>query len=207
MALTFEIRKERIVLKPEFFLFKEFTDIYDWDRSPAKVRAHKMLRFIYLLCDITEDCQLKDIATAKREAEALFYAYGSREYSFTPKEIELVTAGINCYKKYSENAEERLLAEFDAKASTLRGALEKVIPETVPNVINGVTSFASNSDIITKALKELDSVKRMKGVVISAIKKDAMTQRVRGQIVLSPHSKGLIEVPVMDDRRLLEDED
>lgn len=207
MALSFEVRKERIVLKPEFYLFKEFTDILDWDKSPAKVRAHKMLRFIYLLCDITEDCPLKDVAANKRESEALFYAYGSRDYAFTSKELELVNAGVECYKKYSENAEERLLNEFDDKTTLLRKELEKATPETVTNMLNGVTTFASNSDIITKALKELDSVKRMKGTVIAAIKKDAMTQRVRGQVVLSPLSKGMVELPTIDDRKLLEDED
>lgn len=207
MALTFEIRKERVVLKPEFYLFKEFTDILDWDKSPAKVRAHKMLRFIYLLCDITEDCPLKDVAATKRESDALFYAYNSRDYAFTRKELELVNAGIACYKKYSENAEERLLNEFDEKTASLRVALEKTMPETVKNSLNGVVTFTSNSDIITKALKELDSVKRMKGTVIAAIKKDAMTQRVRGQVVLSPLSKGLVDLPTIDDRKLLEDED
>lgn len=200
MSLAFNIRKERIVTDPKFFLFKAFTDIWEWDKSENKDKAHKMLRFVYLLCDITEECPLKDVPVSKREAEALFHAYKDKSYKFTKIERELVSAAIDTYIKYNESAEERLLSEFDWKAEELRNKLEETMPEAETNIINGVTSFVSNSEIITKALKELDSVKKSKIAVISAIKREALSQRVRGAAALSPNSRGLITMPSLADR-------
>jgi oligoribonuclease NrnB/cAMP/cGMP phosphodiesterase (DHH superfamily) len=200
VGVAFEVKKERIVTDAKFFLFKPFVDIWEWDKSERKDKAHAMLRFIFLLCDITEECQLKDVAFSKREAEALFHAYKDKNYKFTKKERALVEAGVACYIKYNESAEERLLDEFDHKAEELRGKLEDTMPEAITNVNNGVTTFVSNSEIITRALKELDTVKKSKISVISAIKREALTQRVRGAASLSPNSRGLINVPTMADR-------
>jgi hypothetical protein len=200
MGLTFTIRKEHIVTDPQFFLFKAFTDIWEWDKSEHKDKAHKMLRFIFLLCDITEECPLKDVPHSKREAEALFHAYKDKNYQFTKKERALVEAGIACYIKINETAEERLLGEFDNKAEELRGKLEDTMPEALANSRNGVTTFVSNSEIITRALKELDTVKKSKVSVISAIKREALSQRVRGAASLSPNSRGLIRTPSLADK-------
>ena len=200
MSLTFTLRKERIITEPKYFLFKSFTDIWKWDKTENKDKAHKMLRFIFLLCDITEECPLKDVPEEKRESEALFHAYKDKEYKFTKKERELVSAGIETYIKYNESAEERLLGEFDNKADELRDKLEETMPETAENKNSGVISFVSNSDIITKALKELDTVKKSKINVISAIKREAMSQRVRGAASLSPNARGLLTMPSMADR-------
>lgn len=207
MAVVFEIKKEKIVTDAKFFLFKPFVNIWEWDRSETKDKAHKMLRFIFLLCDITEECQLKDVATQKREAEALFVAYKDKDYKFTKKERELVEAGIACYIKYNESAEERLLDEFDKKAEELRSRLEDTTPEALNNVNKGVTTFVSNSDIITKALKELDNVKKSKISVISAIKREALSQRVRGAAALSPNARGLITMPKWSNRDMEDETD
>lgn len=195
MAIVFEIKKERVVTDPKFFLFRPFVDIWEWDTTENKDKAHKMLRFIYLLCDISEECPLKDTPAQKRESEALFHAYKDKDYKFTKKERELVEAGVSCYIKFNESAEERLLDEFDKKAEELRSKLEDTTPEALQNTNKGVTTFVSNSDIITKALKELDNVKKSKISVISAIKREALTQRVRGAAALSPNSRGLINMP------------
>lgn len=207
MAIVFEIHKERIVTDAKFFLFKPFVDIWEWDKSETKDKAHKMLRFIYLLCDISEDCPLKDVPISKRESEALFHAYKDKDYQFTKKERALVEAGIKCYIKYNESAEERLLSEFDNKAEELRNKLEDTMPEALQNVNKGVTTFVSNSEIITRALKELDNVKKSKISVISAIKREAMSQRVRGSAALSPNSKGIIRMPSMADRDMQDETD
>lgn len=200
MGVSFTIKKERLVFDAKFFLFKPFVDILNWDKSENKDKAHKMLRFVYLLCDITEECQLKDVPIAKRESEALFHAYKDKNYKFTKKERALVEAAIACYIKYNETAEERLLDEFDHKAEELRNKLEDTTPEAVKNLNKGVTTFVSNSDIITRALKELDVVKKSKISVISAIKREALSQRVRGAASLSPNSRGLLTMPTIANR-------
>lgn len=190
--IKFNFRKEKIVTSPQFYLFKEFVAIWKFDRSNEKLKANKLLYFIFLLCDISEDNPLRDVDSAKREEESLFRAYGNKKHKFTKRERELLEPAVKCYIRYNITAEERILELFDVKAKELRQVLEDTIPETCENIQSGVTSFVSNSSIITNALKELDFVKRQKIGVIAAIRKEAITNRVRGQVSLSPLSKGNI---------------
>jgi hypothetical protein len=192
--IKFEFRKEKIVTSPQFYLFKEFTDIWKWDKTPGKPRANKLLFFVFLLCDLSEDNPLRDVPAESKEEEALYRAYGSKTHSFTKRERSLVEPAILCYIRYNKTPEERILEAFDSKAIELREELEVVKPETYENFKDGVTTFVSNSSIITKGLKELDAVKKLKMNVINAIRREAMSQRVRGAAVLSPLSKGNINL-------------
>jgi hypothetical protein len=191
----FTFRKEKIVTDAVFFMFDEFVNIWKWDKSKDKKKAHKMFYFIFLLCDLTEKNPLKDTPAHKKEEEALHRVYRSREHTFTKKELELLKPAVDCYIKYNEMSEERILFSFDKKAEQLRTVLEDTDFETYENIVDGVSSFVSNSDIITSGLKELDAVKKLKASVVASIKKDAMSQKVRGQQTLSPLSKGSIELP------------
>jgi hypothetical protein len=195
MPVRFNFRKEKIVTDPTFFMFKEFVDIWEWDEEDGKPKANKLFYFIFLLCDLTETNPLRDTPANKKEEEALHRVYKNRKYKFPEEEYNLLKPAIDCYIKYNEMSEERILHSFDIEAESLRDVLEDTAFETVENIKDGVTSFTSNSDIITKGLKELDSVKKLKASVIAAIRKDAMSQTVRGKQTLSPLSKGSIELP------------
>ncbi len=176
-------------------MFSEFVNIWKADKSTEKKKAHKMFYFIFLLCDLTELNPIKDTPAFKKEEEALYRAYGKRDHKFTSAELKLIEPAVKCYIRYNQMPEERILVAFDTKAEDLRSTLENTVPETEENVADGITNFVSNSSIITKGLQELESVKRIRISVISSIKKDAMTQKVRGQVSLSPLSKGNIELP------------
>jgi hypothetical protein len=193
--VRFNFRKEKIVVDATFYMFDEFVQLWEWDKSKDKAKANKLLYFIFLLCDLTETNSLKDIPAEKREVEALYRVFKSRTHSFTTKELSLLTPAIECYIENNEMPEERILMAFDEKADELRDLLERTKFETIENKSDGVSTFSSNSEIITKGLKELDIVKKLKASVVSAIKKDAMSQKVRGQQQLSPLSKGVIELP------------
>lgn len=202
MAIRFTFRKERIVTDEVFFMFKQFRDLWEWDTSNNKVKAHQLFYFIFLLCDLTEENPLRDVVIAKKEEEAKFYAFKNREYKFSKEELKVLQPAIDCFIKYNTIAEERILEAFDLKAEELRLALEETMPETVENSKNGVITFVTNSAIITKGLKKLDMVKKAKINVIAAVRREAMTQRVRGQMTLSPLSRGNITLPSFVDREI-----
>lgn len=195
MAIRFKFRKEKIITDEIFFLFKPFRDLWEWDKTPDKDKANPMFYFIFLLCDLTEENQLRDVPSAKREEEAKFYAFGDKNKVFTKSELKVLQPALECFVKYNTIPEERILEAFDIKADELRNVLEDTKPETVENSNNGVITFTSNSAIITKGLKKLDAVKKSKINVISAVRRDAMTQRVRGGTMLSPLSRGSINLP------------
>jgi len=200
MAIRFKFRKERIITDEIFFMFKPFRDLWNWDTAEDKEKAHKLFYFIFLLCDLTEENQLRDVPSAKKEEEAKFHAFGNKSRVFTKAELKVLEPAIACFIKYNTIPEERILEAFDIKADELRNVLEETKPETVENFKNGVTTFVSNSAIITKGLKKLDAVKKSKINVIAAVRREAMTQRVRGGTTLSPLSRGNIALPSLADR-------
>jgi len=175
-------------------MFKEFVDIWNNDRSKSKVKANRMLAFIFYLCDITEENPLRDVAASEKESEAMFRAFHVRSKKFVKKEEHLLEQGIKLYINLNMTPEERLLHTFDDKAKELSQVLELTVPETVTNVENGVVSFASNSKIITNALSKLSKIRSNREKIVSYIRKETITSRVRGDLALSPLVRGLIQL-------------
>lgn len=194
MAYKFEFRDEKIVIDFRFFMFKEFIDIWTKDKSKSKLNANRMLYFIFLLCDIGKGNPLKDSEVSKRETEAKFRAYRDKEKEFTMEDIGLLEPAIKMYIELNMTAEERLLKSFDKKATQLSDTLESTIPETVTNTENGVVSFVSNSKIITDALSKLSKIRTNREKIVAAIKKKAVSQKIRGGLTLSPLIRGLLKL-------------
>lgn len=195
MALQFKFRKEKIILDAKFFMFEEFVNIWNWDKGKDKKKANPMLYFVWMLCDLGEENPIRDYPPDSKYHEAMRYAYGTSKKGFTKKEVELLEPAIECYKRYNNSSEERVSVVFDDKADELREMLELQVPETIPYTVGGVEKFVSNVEIITGALTELKDIKLNKAQVIAAIKKEAMSNKVRGQVSLTPLSKGTIPLP------------
>jgi len=194
MALQFKFNNEKIITDAKFFMVPEFVEIWKYDRSKTKTKANKLLYFIFLLCDIGEDNPLANVDTNDREVEAKFRAYHDKKKKFTKREVELLEAAIPMYIDLNMTVEERLLTVFDKKAAELKKMLEQTTPETVRNVDNGVVTFVSNSRIITSALNKLSVIRKNRASIVATIKKEAMSEKVRGQLALSPLVKGLINI-------------
>jgi len=193
MAYQFEFRDEKVVIDFRFYMFKEFTDIWNKDKSKDKLNANRMLYFVFLLCDIGKDNPIKDVLSENRESEAKFRAYRNRSKEFSLDEINLLEPAIKMYTELNTTTEERLLMAFDRKAEELSRILETTLPETVTNSENGVVSFVSNSKIITDALSKLSKIRANREMIVSTIKKRAISQRVRGGLSLSPLVRGMLK--------------
>ena len=191
--LQFIFRKERIELNYKFFLFKEFVDIWKSDKTKTKNKANSMLYFVFLLADITEENPLKDVPANKLEEEAKFRAFRKRDKNFTTKEEELLSAAISKYSYLNMTPEERMLYTLDKKIVQIVDMLDSSKPETVTNVENGVVSFVSNSKMITDALSRVSKVRKVREKILSSIKNEAVSQKVRGQLSLSPLVRGLLQ--------------
>ena len=187
-------RKERVVLDYKFFLFKEFVDIWKYDRTKTKNKANQLLYFVYLMADINEENPLRDVPASKREEESKFRAFKKRDKVFTDKEEQLLSAAIKKYTYLNTTPEERMLYTFDRKIKELVDLLESTTPETVTNVENGVVSYASNSKIIADSLSKISKIRKIREKILLAIKKEAVSQKIRGQLSLSPLVRGLIEI-------------
>ena len=191
--LQFIFRKERIELNYKFFLFKEFVDIWKSDKTKTKNKANSMLYFVFLLSDISDENPLRDVNPDKLEEEAKFRAFKKRDKIFTTKEEELLSAAITKYAYLNMTPEERMLYTFDKKIKQLVDMLDSSKPETVTNVENGVVSFVSNSKMITDALSRVSKIRKVREKILSSIKNEAISQKVRGQLSLSPLVRGLLQ--------------
>jgi len=191
---TLNFRKERVVLDYKFYLFKEFVDIWKSDKTKTKNRANSLLYFVYLMADINEENPLRDVTSSKREEESKFRAFKKRDKVFTDKEEQLLSAAIKKYTYLNTTPEERMLYTFDRKIKELVDLLESTTPETVTNVENGVVSYASNSKIIADALSKISKIRKTREKILSAIRKEAVSQKIRGQLSLSPLVRGLLTV-------------
>ena len=192
MALQFEFRKEKIVLNAKIFMFDEFIAIWKHDKTKGKLKANSLLYFVFLLCDIGENNPLKDTKIEDREKEAKFRAFLDKDKTFTENEYDLLQAAVNMYIKLNTSPEEQLLVAFDKKAAQLTEMLEETTPETVTNSDNGVVTFVSNSGIITSALSKLSTIRKNRASIVASIKNEALTEKIRGQLTLSPLVRGLI---------------
>jgi len=190
--IKFEFRAEKLVLTWQIYLFKEFTDILKYDKSKNKVKAHKLLYYVFLVNDISPDNPI--LQSNNADKDALFRAFGSSSKKFTKKEEELINASSRKYVELNSTPEERLLTMFDRKSSEIIELLESTKPETVSNVDNGVTTFTSNSKMISDALKKLAILRKNRGKIVSMIKDEVVEEKVRGKLSLSPLSKGLIKI-------------
>jgi len=194
MALKFTFEKERIVLDTKFYMVPEFVAIWTHDKSRKKDKAHKLLFFIFLLCDATIDNPLMRIPPAERETEAKFKAFHNKSKEFTDEELALVLPAVDMYVELNRSIEERVLDAFDRKAAELSQVLEHALPEAVENEEDGVVTFATNTKLIAAALTKLAAIRKHRSSILSLLRNEAMTERIRGQLTLSPLVKGQIKI-------------
>jgi len=194
--IKFDIQKEKLIIDPKFLMFNEFTNIWKWDKTQAKTKATKLLRFVFHLCDLSSDNPLKDIEYDKKEDEAKFRVYGKRDYKFSEEELMLLQPAVDCYAKHNVTPEERVVEVFDKKIDQIKQVLEKTEPEFIKNTNanSGEVKFTSNIDIITKALKEIDNILEAKGKVKAKVLRESVGGKVRGNLKRSALSKGMFNI-------------
>ena len=194
MALQFEFEREQIRTDIKFFMVDEFVSIWTSDKSAKKTKANKLLYFIFLLCDATIDNPLMNTAPSLRQKEALFKAFHDRDKKFTAKELKLLAPAIEMYMELNMSVEERVLQAFDRKAEELSEMLDKAAPETVENNDEGVTTFATNTKLIATSLTKLAAIRKHRSSILALLRNEAMTERIRGQLLLSPLVKGQLKL-------------
>jgi len=179
-----------------FLMVPEFTEIWKWDKTKDKKKAHKVLFYIYLMCDLNDECPTKDLDQTIKDGQCRFMAYGSRHYVFDGAETDLVVQGIQAYTMLNEVAEERMLSTYDSKIDQLRDLLEETEPVIHENVNDrtGVVTFATNIEIINRALKEISNLVKAKHDLRQTILAGFSAGHVRGKVQLSPRDKRKLRI-------------
>ena len=194
--IKFDIRKERLIIDPTFLMFDEFTNIWKWDKTQLKANATKLLRFVFHLCDLSDDNPLRDIEYSKKEVECKFRVFGNRDHLFSDDELSLLHPAIDCYTQQNTTSEERMMEVFNKKIDQIKDVLEDAEPEFIKNINanTGEIKFTSNLDIITKALKEIDNILEAKNKIKAKVMRESSGSKVRGNLKRSALSKGAFKI-------------
>jgi len=169
----------------------EFVEILEWDKTKEKNKAHKILFYLYLMCDLGDECPTKDLDQSIKDGQCRFMAYGTRKYDFEGQEQRLIISGLAAYTLLNEVAEERMLKTYDEKIDQLRTLLEETTPVIHENMNanTGIISFSTNVEIINKALKEISNLVKAKHDLRQTVLAGFSAGHVRGKVQLSPRDK------------------
>jgi hypothetical protein len=188
--ISFVMKDGRLQMTEQFMMIPQFVDIWERDKTERKEHANKLLFYVYLMADLSEDCPTKDLDHSMKDQECRFLAFKSKNYQFEDEDVEYVQAALDAYKKFNENAEERMLKTYDKKIDEVRHMLDETTPQISDGVNNsGVTVYTSNVDIINRALKEVSNLVKAKNDLRQAILAGKGAGHVRGNLILSPRDK------------------
>lgn len=190
---------DKIIITPELCLVEEFVDTIKWDPTPNNEKASKIFKYVDFLCNMSSGNTYRDLPEDIKESSVMRAVYGDKKLKFTKREGELVQRCIDAYLTVNSLPEERVLETFDVKADEVRRVLEETLPVTLVNENNGVVEYTTNTDIITKGLKELNKTKIAKLAVMKVIRQEIGKDKVRGDAELSPLSLGRFKIPHINE--------
>lgn len=193
--IKFTMKDGRLQMTQEFLMIPEFTDVWNRDKTKEKQHAHDILFYVYLMCDLQDDCPTKNLDKIVKDQHCRFMVFKDKAYQFTDKDLPYVQAAVTAYTLLNETSEERILQVYDAKIDQLRIMLEEVTPVIREGVSNaGVATFTTNVDMINRALKEVSNLVKAKNELKQAILAGLSAGYVRGQLTLSPRDRGSIKI-------------
>lgn len=189
--IKFTMKEGRLQMEHTFLMVPEFVDIWEWDKTKDKKKAHKLLFYVYLMCDLNEECPTKDLNLSNKDQQCRFLVFKDKGYQFKDDELVLVSKAIEAYILLNEIPEERMLRTYDEKMDQLRELLGDTLPVIRENTNEntGMINFTTNVDIINKALKEVSNLVKAKHDLREAVLAGRGAGHVRGKVKLSPRDK------------------
>ena len=188
--IRFTMKDGRLQMTEVFLMVPEFVTIWESDKTKDKKKAHRMLFYVYLMCDLTDECPTKDLGQATKDGQCRFMAFQSKNYVIEGKELEMIHEAMEAYVLLNEIPEERMLRTYDDKIDQIRIILDETEPQIETGINNsGVTVFTTNIDIINKALKEIANLVKAKHDLKQAVLAGQSSGHVRGKLHLSPRDK------------------
>jgi hypothetical protein len=158
--LQFIQSKGRVLVDPKSLILAALNDIWNYDESPDKDLANKMLTYMALVAQI--DPSLPFYGSDHEEVRYLAKSqvFRAMDYQFTEEEEIMIENAIDVYIKENEMADERMLQTINRKIDEMRKEIDTQTMEVVRNVnnVSGAVTFATNFAIITKAMREIDPI-------------------------------------------------
>jgi len=180
--LKFIVHNGKVCLDPAIMLLEEFSDILAYGKKKKNEDlSNRMLLYIFLCCDLTDDNFLRDVDYRLKPEQAISRAFSGTIKKFSEVESTLIDAGIDAYNFFNETSAERAIMTVDKKIDEARTMLDATEIEIVRNIKdNGEVTFVSNETILFKIAENIGKLMTLKLAVSAAAKKMENTGRVRG---------------------------
>jgi hypothetical protein len=179
--IRFNIKNSKLIIDAQTLTVTAFNDIYESDKTKDKNKATCLLKYVFHLCDISQENSFRDVAESQREALCKRNSFGKADYQFSNRESQLLSPAIEWYNILNKNSVQRLAMAMDKKIDQISNFLET-------NEIKTADDFDAQMDAVQKIEKVLKSKRTTDDYVRSEMEKT----KNRGQVSSSPLEKGLV---------------
>jgi len=175
---------------------EELPNIQEIDKIISTFKAEdslKVLTYMYLLLNRTDENPIKEFAIPERTRLAKKIAFGNTTDSVAtmyPNDTKLIAQAFKEYEKLVVDKIQRDIDLYDKKMYQFIQLLEDNEPEIIKNTheISGRVTFSTNIDIITSILDNSINIILDKAVLTVMKQTGKFSNELRGN--LSPNVKG-----------------
>lgn len=192
----FEFRKDELVYTELIKLFPEFNNLYKHNSRKDPNEINKAFKYIFFMADISSDNPFASEKKSRKQSEILFRLFADRNYKFLWRLEEKISLALDLYIKINSASEEALLKVLEEKKVQIKQLIDDSEPEIVEFTdASGVIKYESNIALLTQVLQAIVDIDARRKTIISAIKNEAINNKVRGQVYLSPLATGALKIP------------
>lgn len=187
--IKFDIEGSKVIISPETLTIKAFRDIWDYDKSPDKELASRMLTFVYHFMDLDSPFAGADY----KERYELCRAENGLPKDMSEEESKLLEEACRMYDEehLNDSAEKRFLRIWDEKIDQLRELVERTTPEIKSFISKtGEVKYTTNTSILTKIMNEMDALMKTKEALEARLKNKSTDIKIQGQKSLSMLESG-----------------
>lgn len=150
----------------------EFEELYE---KLDPITRDRVFTYIHILSKVDKSAPF--FTAPEHELLDLIHRQYFRDVVFPEEHSELIEKALEKYTIAYESAESRILKLFNDKIDSIARMVKNIEPKIVEYVTNaGSKGFASNVDMITKSLKEIDTLRTTKEKLEAKLKGDAEKQ-------------------------------
>jgi hypothetical protein len=194
--MWFKLYKEKLSINLDSITNVDVRYLWDLDDSKDKDTALKAILYVFFTENLSDENPLSQIPYYEKRQECLLRAFGDTRYDIEhelgTEWLEAITTARESYRKDIPDTLKDI-STFDRKMDELGVMLNKTKPVIKRNVNENddKVSFATNIEIINKALISVVNIIQSKASLVALHVQGTVPKELRGG--LSPMSKGKIK--------------
>jgi len=194
----FQLYKSKIILDKELINIEELSKLVDVLEKDKKGKdAVKLIMFIFLSIDRSNENPIRDLSLADRAREARYIAFNNHTFDIKKKYKKYyssIKAAMLAYKENKVDSIQKDIDLYDKKMEQFIKLLDDNEPEVVRNTheLTGRVTFSTNIDIINTVLENSINIILDKSALVKMKKTGRFNTSLRGG--LSPNTRSKLSI-------------